>query len=32
MWLEYHFKDIMCEVEVEGRGEEPNLRQETLRS
>ena len=25
MWLEYHFKDIMCEVEVEGRGEEPNL-------
>ena len=25
MWLEYHFKDIMCEVEIEGRGEEPNL-------
>ena len=25
MWIEYHFKDIMCEVEVEGRGEEPNL-------
>ena len=25
MYLEYHFKDIMCEVEVEGRGEEPNL-------
>ena len=25
MWLEYHFKDIMCEVEIEGRGEEPTL-------
>jgi hypothetical protein len=25
MWLEYHFKDIMCEVEIESRGEEPNL-------
>lgn len=25
MWLEYHFKDIICEVEIEGRGEEPNL-------
>ena len=25
MWLEYHFKDIMCEVEVDGGINEPNL-------
>ena len=25
MWLEYHFKDIMCEVEIEGEINEPNL-------
>ena len=25
MWLEYHFEDIMCEVQVEGGINEPNL-------
>lgn len=25
MWLEYHFKDIMCEVEVDGGINEPNI-------
>ena len=25
MWLEYHFKDIMCEVEIDGGINEPNL-------
>ena len=25
MWIEYHFKDIMCEVEVDGGINEPNI-------
>ena len=25
MWLKYHFKDIMCEVEVDGGINEPNI-------
>ena len=25
MWLEYHFKDIMCEVEIDGGINEPNI-------